>query len=147
MKAIKLILITLAVALMGATATAQTYDVAFNTDETFRNIYTTNADTISGADTVQKVARIAKPYDYDYTIEFSADTLAADGVCYFLLEGSFNGDNYYPIDTVTWYMSADTTGLISGSSVRYRYLRNSLIGTKTGQKALMGRHSISITKN
>jgi hypothetical protein len=116
---------------------SQNYDVSFNSNENFRNIHSTDVDTVSGVDAISKIFFVNKGYSYSYNLQFSADTIDADSVCYFYLHGSVDGVFYYPIDTVKWYMTADTTGLISVTSsnkVGWRFMKLTLASTKGAAK-------------
>jgi hypothetical protein len=140
----KLILLTIAVAALALTSlvSAQTADVNFDKNETYK-AYTLidDGDTISGTSTVSKTFYTNKTGVYGYIYEFNADSVKADSTVNVYLEGSINKIKFWPIDTVVWNMTTSDTTIKWESivlPVGWRYLRSTMEGSGDSTKAKLG---------
>jgi len=148
MKHIKLLLACLLLTVVFMPAQSQTADVTFGKNDYYRS-YTKdhNADTIEGAEELGKIFMVNKPFEYNYQLQASADSMGQEGSLAFKLHGSVEGETYYPIDTITWHMStSDTTVLFeSSSAVRWRWLKPVISGNSSSDKARLKNLYLSIT--
>lgn len=138
MKIFKLILFALVMFAI-TNANAQTVDVKFDANDTYRSAYALAGDTINGAESLSKVFKVNKPYKYSFTMQMAADTTATDSTCVFTSLGSIDGVNYTVISTVNWHMTADTVVLLTGSNVGWLYLKGTLTSKGSGARISLGR--------
>ncbi|MBE9468979.1 MAG: hypothetical protein IMY72_11770 [Bacteroidetes bacterium] len=128
------------------TAKSQSYDVRFDKADTYRTAWTTDADTINGVSTVSKVFKVAKPYKYSVQMQMSAVKVYADSTCVFTLYGSMDAVNYTSIASQIWSITGDTTIMLSGSSLGWRFLKGSLTGNGSATRAIFGKTHVNISQ-
>lgn len=149
MKNIAMLLVSLLAGLIIG-AKAQTVDVKFNANETYRTFTVIpDGDTVINGTTKSKVFFVNKTYKYTYLLESYAERVSTTGRVTFTIAGSSDGVKYKTLQTVTWYCTTADTSVIFDSNTTYyayRYLRSSITGATAGTRAKLGPQYLTVGK-